>query len=259
MFDPAGLKERYSRLVEWDGLWVNYWTECLAKDEDDDERDREKEGSSEKEREVADNDSALLESQMGSVLLDEDIQRQKEEHKRLSSSTLPSIIIELDPASPVPISSSPEPGSPMPHGPSTKSETKERAKTQEKASKEHDKAIKSASKERDKAAKQASKEREKALKQASKEREKALKAAEKDRKKREKMSSKEPTTRHFVMLPTGLGAVLGGGDKWERVRIDGVEDEVAAHCGLFIKDQNLEYDALVERVGQRVLQWCDRL
>ena len=79
--------------------------------------------------------------------------------------------------------------------------------------------------------------------------------------KRERADSKlkQPTTRHFVALPTGLGAILGGGEKWEKVRIDGVEDEVGAHCGLFIRDQNLEYEALVERVGQRVLRWCERL
>lgn len=255
---------------------MNYWTECLVRDSDDtDEREgaegreglglrRMSDSEREKERYVAENDAALLESQMGSVLLDESIQRQQEEHKRLSSATIPSIVIEMEPASPVPTSSSSDPGSPSPYGPLTKAEIKERAKAQEKADKEREKIIKSAEKERDKAAKQASKDREKALKAASKERERALKAAEKERKKREselkkKDARSQPTSRHFVVLPTGLGAVLGGGEKWEKVRIDGVEDEVAAHCGLFIRDQNLEYDALVERVGQRVLQWCERL
>jgi hypothetical protein len=26
MFDPSGLRDRYKRLVHWDGKWVNYWT-----------------------------------------------------------------------------------------------------------------------------------------------------------------------------------------------------------------------------------------
>jgi hypothetical protein len=64
---------------------------------------------------------------------------------------------------------------------------------------------------------------------------------------------------HFVVLPTGLGHVLGGGDKWEKVMIRGVEDEVAAHTGLFIRDRNLDYVELVERVGKRLLGWCEKL
>jgi hypothetical protein len=34
-----------------------------------------------------------------------------------------------------------------------------------------------------------------------------------------------------------------------------VEDEVAAHCGLFIRAQNLDYDRFVERVGNVVKSW----
>jgi hypothetical protein len=49
--------------------------------------------------------------------------------------------------------------------------------------------------------------------------------------------------------------VFGGWEKWEKVVIDGADDEVAAHCGLFIREQNLEYDAFVERVGTRILGW----
>jgi len=30
MFDPVGLNSRYSRLVAWNGLWVNYWTQTVA-------------------------------------------------------------------------------------------------------------------------------------------------------------------------------------------------------------------------------------
>ena len=41
----------------------------------------------------------------------------------------------------------------------------------------------------------------------------------------------------------------------ERVRIGGVEDEVSAHTRLFVKGQNLEYQGLVNRVGERVVEW----
>ncbi|KAF8801069.1 hypothetical protein BYT27DRAFT_6803375 [Phlegmacium glaucopus] len=65
--------------------------------------------------------------------------------------------------------------------------------------------------------------------------------------------------KHFIVLPNGLGQVLGGMDKWEQVLIGGVEDEVTAHTGLFIPDQNLDYEGLVERVKARVLGWCENL
>ena len=42
---------------------------------------------------------------------------------------------------------------------------------------------------------------------------------------------------------------------WERVRILGAGDEVQAHCGLFIRDMNTEYDALVERVARKLEGW----
>ncbi|KAF5392800.1 hypothetical protein D9757_000924 [Collybiopsis confluens] len=92
-------------------------------------------------------------------------------------------------------------------------------------------------------------------------REKELKQAAKERKAKQKETVKKDRVkagRHFVVLPTGLGAILGGGDKWEKVVIDGVDDEVAAHCGLFIPGQNLDYDGLVQRVGFRIIEWCNR-
>jgi hypothetical protein len=54
---------------------------------------------------------------------------------------------------------------------------------------------------------------------------------------------------HFITLP------WSSKDRWLKVKIAGVEDEVAAHCGLFIRGQNLQYDDFVERVGCVVLGW----
>lgn len=65
--------------------------------------------------------------------------------------------------------------------------------------------------------------------------------------------------KHFIVLPKGLGQVLGGTDKWEQVTIEGVEDEVSAHTGLFIPHQNFDYEGLVERVKARILDWCENL
>jgi hypothetical protein len=65
--------------------------------------------------------------------------------------------------------------------------------------------------------------------------------------------------RHFIVVPTGLGKNLGGGENWEKVIIGGADDEVAAHCGLFIQKQNLDYDGLLERVSTRIIRWCGQL
>jgi hypothetical protein len=70
------------------------------------------------------------------------------------------------------------------------------------------------------------------------------------------MGGKLRRARHFVVRPVDF---LGGVGKWEKVEIGGVEDEVAAHCGLFIPGQNLGYGEFVERVGTRVLGWCETL
>ncbi|KAK0460587.1 uncharacterized protein EV420DRAFT_1533068 [Desarmillaria tabescens] len=88
---------------------------------------------------------------------------------------------------------------------------------------------------------------------AKKDNEKHLK---KLKKQREKEAKKGKVGRHFIVLPTGLGKVLGGGEKWEKVLIGGVKDEVGAHCGLFIRGQNLDYDGLVDRVSRKILGWC---
>jgi len=82
---------------------------------------------------------------------------------------------------------------------------------------------------------------------------------EKEKTKEKKKKKKPKSGRHFVVLPNGIGEFLGGVEKWEQVTIAGVDDEVAAHCGLFIRNQNLDYDGLVERVGKRIMRWCDEV
>ncbi|KAJ7023472.1 hypothetical protein C8F04DRAFT_182169 [Mycena alexandri] len=104
----------------------------------------------------------------------------------------------------------------------------------------------------------AAKAEEKERRALEKSRAKELKKIQKQRAKEEKAQKGRPG-HHFIVLPTGLGQILGGGDKWENVIIRGVEDEVAAHTGLFIRGQNLDYEGLVERVGRRVLGWCEVL
>jgi hypothetical protein len=86
--------------------------------------------------------------------------------------------------------------------------------------------------------------------------EKQIKEAEKTK---VKEKNKQEKGKHFIVLPRGLGNVLGGVDKWERVIIGGVEDEVSAHTGLFKSDQNPGYEDLLERVEARILGWCENL
>ncbi|KAF9078460.1 hypothetical protein BDP27DRAFT_1396774 [Rhodocollybia butyracea] len=130
-----------------------------------------------------------------------------------------------------PHSSSPE--EPVLLGPKTKAQVKADAKISEKERKVQDKE----------------------QKKREKEHEKQRKVSQKDAANK----YKGKVGRHFVVLPTGLGAILGGSDHWEKVVIGGVDDEVAAHCGLFIPGQNLDYERLVERVGLRVIEWCNMI
>lgn len=85
---------------------------------------------------------------------------------------------------------------------------------------------------------------------------KRMRKEEKEALKEEK---KKQSVHHFVVLPNGVAQYLGGLEKWENVPIAGVEDEVGAHTGLFIPNQNFQYEALVERVSSKVLDWCERL
>ncbi|KAL5521299.1 hypothetical protein ACEPAG_9222 [Sanghuangporus baumii] len=95
---------------------------------------------------------------------------------------------------------------------------------------------------------------------------KARKAAEKTiRKEREKerkhgASSARPA-RHFIVLPDVKYARteslrLGSLEHWERFPILNVDDEVEAHCGLFIRSRNPRYESLVERVADIMEEWC---
>lgn len=180
MFDVPGLKERYAKLVVWDGLWVNYWTETGSKQDGAAaaKTDNEMDVREQRERE---NDIALLETGMAGP-------------SETQNTLLPGSRVSLG---------------------------TDAQKADAKATKKAEKALK-------------------------KQHETALKA--------KKCVS---PSRHFIVLPTGLGRRLGGSGKWECVTIGGVHDEVAAHCGIFIRSQNRDYDGFVERVGKKVLAWCE--
>ncbi|KZT38422.1 hypothetical protein SISSUDRAFT_1046968 [Sistotremastrum suecicum HHB10207 ss-3] len=58
--------------------------------------------------------------------------------------------------------------------------------------------------------------------------------------------------RHFIVLPFTNSKYYS---RWQLVEIAGVDDEVQAHCGIFIRTQNLDYEAFVERVGKVIIGW----
>ncbi|KAJ7753888.1 hypothetical protein B0H14DRAFT_2979703 [Mycena olivaceomarginata] len=235
MFDPSDLKQRYARLVAWPGgLWVNYWTQTppRAPQEGAHAKDLDK------EEDRADNDMALLQMGMAGMSTAESDAMGGTSVSAASPTASPTLSSFATPSlgssvtSQSDASSAPSPLSPTP----ASSDPKVVAK-----------AAKAAEKERRALEKAREKEMKKIQKQRAKE------------EKEDKARAKGKAGHHFIVLPTGLGQVLGGGEKWEKVVIGGVEDEVAAHCGLFLRGQNLDYDGLVERVGKRVLGWCETL
>uniref|UniRef100_A0A0W0FBF7 AB hydrolase-1 domain-containing protein n=1 Tax=Moniliophthora roreri TaxID=221103 RepID=A0A0W0FBF7_MONRR len=206
MFDPSGLKDRYTRLVEWNGPWVNYWTVTLPKH-------KGSEGSLSAsspelgEALVKENNLALMENGVADNISFD---------TSSTHSSQPSLSFSTSSKSSIPSMGEDQEGD--------------------------EKATKAALKEQQKAEKERLKQQKRIEKERAKEVKAAARAAAREK-------GKEKVGRHFVVLPTGLGAILGGGDKWEKVLIAGVDDEVAAHCGMFIPGQNLDYEGLVERVG----------
>ncbi|KAG6910468.1 hypothetical protein DXG01_010393 [Tephrocybe rancida] len=258
MFDPNGLKDRYSRLVGWKGgVWVNYWTQTVPRPKIDSDPTAEQKEAVESDealnREVTSNDSQPLSPPLPVVPPHTQPPPPYEEISGMdveyfpTTNEAPSAPAKPPPLPPrksaasiMPAATSPPlpPRSPPVLGAPTKSEADTARKVEQQAAKDLEKKRKQAEKEQ---------------KQAGKD----LKKEQKLREKEQKDKNKAKPGYHFIVLPTGLGQVLGGGENWEKVLIGGVEDEVAAHCGLFIRGQNLDYDGLVERVAQKVLGWCE--
>ncbi|PPQ82590.1 hypothetical protein CVT25_007104, partial [Psilocybe cyanescens] len=210
MFDPSGLKNRYTRLVDWGaggGVWVNYWTTTVPHAKKSHLFTKDAASHRESSHDTLDNNDALVANGI------------------LTPTAIPSYHDTLSKDLDYPLYTGPNSASEIPSPPPYTEPTKAQAKAAEKEEK--------------KLRKQEENAKAKATKQEK--------------------NNKLRTVRHFVVTPTGLGQVLGGLEKWENVPIAGVEDEVNAHTGLFIPSQNLDYEALVERVANKVMGWCERL
>lgn len=186
MFDPNGLRRRYRLLDEWNGRWINYWTETVP----------EHGATPSSEQNVSEEHSLLL-SRTADIPIFEDasLSTPRSAHERSLVTTDSDAVLS------------------------------------------------------DEGKKEAERRYAKEIKDEKK-------ALEKQKKLEKKHKELRPA-RHFIILPLDLSfGTVGAGEHWEKVRMAGVEDEVGAHCGLFIKDQNVEYDALVKRVGGLISGWC---
>ncbi|CAE6427969.1 unnamed protein product [Rhizoctonia solani] len=121
--------------------------------------------------------------------------------------------------------------------------------------KEKEKELKSEQKTLEKEEKAARKEEERRVKEAerqakkaAKERQKALDAAAKRAREADKIDSPH----HFIVLPRE-----GTDQNWVRIPVAGADSEVTAHCGLFFREENHEYDRMVSDVGNIVRSFWD--
>ncbi|KAF4616889.1 hypothetical protein D9613_008585 [Agrocybe pediades] len=253
MFDPADLKRRYTLLVEWGiggGMWVNYWTTTLPRAE------QQLQGGS--GRQLLSPSPSIVPNDYGAMTPASNASSQSEEWHSMNEAL--SVQNSHEKSDAQATLDQPE-ESPVFLSVPTKSEHKQQVKEAEKARKQEEKSQKQEEKQAKKEAERIQKEGEKVRKQEEKqmrEEEKKIQKEEKARAKEEKKWN-DKTVHHFVVLPNGMAQSLGGMEKWENVPIAGVEDEVNAHTGLFIPAQNLQYEALVEKVAAKVLGWCERL
>ncbi|KZT53638.1 hypothetical protein CALCODRAFT_500892 [Calocera cornea HHB12733] len=141
----------------------------------------------------------------------------------------------------------------------TEEERKAAVKAAKQAQKELERAEKAAQKEREKAEKAERKEREAAERAAAKEAERLAKEAKKAQQqavreaelkaKAAAKAAKPEEPHHFIVLPFGYKDQK----EWVRVRVAGVPSEVEAHCAIFFRGQNEEYEWLVGDCADRVV------
>jgi hypothetical protein len=216
MFDYTDLWERYNKLEQWNGAWVNFWTETAGHGETNKDSGGTQDGLWTERWSTGDGHALVVGRSKGAVS--------------------PSVVIE---------------------------DAFERAmkKATEKERKRRDKAESIRREKEEKLRLKAEKQEQERLRM---ERERAIREG------REVPPEIEikPTDadlpppsvqtctdndkagpQHFITLP------WTSKERWLKVKVTGVEDEVAAHCGLFIRSQNLEYDDFVARVGRVVLGW----
>ncbi|KAG8736303.1 hypothetical protein FRC12_017691 [Ceratobasidium sp. 428] len=125
-----------------------------------------------------------------------------------------------------------------------KAALKEKEKQLRAEQKSREKDVKAARKEEERQAKETAKQE----KRKAKERQKSLEAAAK----RARDADKVDSPHHFIVLPR-----KGTDQQWICVPVAGADSEVTAHCGIFFREENFEYDRLVSDVGNVVRGFWD--
>ena len=279
LLDPQGLIARYEKMQQWGSDetvgpygrgWVNFWTITVPK------RRGDMYGSSPQINE--DRESDMAESMDLSKMMASEAAGGNSNDPQQSLSPRPSVSSTG--------ASSAEPSlfqtmsttsatSPSTYAPSETTQSSRKSEdvksalealqaqmsevsisNEEKASlKEREKELKSEQKVLQKEEKAARKEKERQIKEAekqakkeAKERQKALDAAAKHARDADKVDSPH----HFVVLPR-----KGTDQQWICVPVAGADSEVTAHCGIFFREENHEYDQLVADVGNVVRSYWD--
>lgn len=147
---------------------------------------------------------------------------------------------------------------PLPHPPLNDEQQKKHDKVVNKLVKQQKKAEVQAAKTEEKEQmaaakaeeKRAKEERNALIKQAKAEQKQAELAA-----KQQAEKEKPGTPRHFIIIPWDS---TPSRTRWERVPVAGSPSEVDAHCGIFFREKNWEYDQFVERVSKWVQDLCEK-
>lgn len=286
LLDPQGLIARYERMQQWGSDetagpygrgWVNLWTVTVPKRRGGDEVD-----SATREARVEDeNRENDLAHAMDLSRLMGDGAQSEDDAKRTPRAFSPTPSISTvdasstHPSLPTTMSSSLSTSTTLATSETTQSQisggdsdfksaieelqkemSKEGISREDKSAlKEKEKELKSEQKTREKEAKAARKDEERKVKEAAKqtkreekERQKALEAAEK----RMRDADKVDSPHHFIVLPR-----KGTDQQWICVPVAGADSEVSAHCGLFFREENFEYDRMVRDVGNVVRSFWD--
>ncbi|QRV82152.1 hypothetical protein RhiJN_10167 [Ceratobasidium sp. AG-Ba] len=274
LLDPYGLIARYEKMQAWGSDenagpygrgWVNFWTITVPK---------RKGGTIElKEVESEDREADLAEAMDLSKMMAEESKPGNDRAHSPTPSTI-STTSSTHPSLSQTISSTLSPSTTLVSTDSALSHSENDSKLkvaleelqqqmsaegiskEEKAIlKEKEKQLKAEQKELEKEEKAARKEEERRAKEAAKqakreakERQKSLDAAAK----RAREADKVDSPHHFVVLPR-----KGTDQQWICVPVAGADSEVSAHCGIFFREENLEYDRLVADVGNVVRSFWD--
>ncbi|KAG8996330.1 hypothetical protein FRB90_012762 [Tulasnella sp. 427] len=135
---------------------------------------------------------------------------------------------------------------------------KQQKKEEVQAAKMAEQAQKAAAQAEQKAAKAAAKEEEKKAKEQRNVLRKQNKAEQKEKEqlaKQEAEKEKIGPPRHFIITPPETPMTR---PHWERVAVAGAASEVDAHCGIFFREKNWDYDQFVEKVAKWVQELCER-